>query len=167
LEILGEMLKNVEFGDDDFRVCRDFEHYVIAQAKVDNTYKDEKLWYKQVIESIAKCGKFSSDRIIDEHCPDIWKIRAAKIPYPTTNVGERVILRRTSILHPRIMLMNSKTYEPLSDEIWEGLTISTTDIPFDAQKKAMDNISKEVRADYNIYSSLMAFMADNPKSENP
>lgn len=42
------------------------------------------------IEGIAKSGKFSSDRTIQEYCMDIWKVNAVSIPKPTTNPQARV-----------------------------------------------------------------------------
>jgi hypothetical protein len=42
------------------------------------------------IEGVAYCGKFSSDRTIQEYCRDIWKIEPMGIPKPTLNPNARV-----------------------------------------------------------------------------
>jgi starch phosphorylase len=35
------------------------------------------------IEGVARCGKFSSDRTIDEYCKEIWDIEPVSVPHPS------------------------------------------------------------------------------------
>jgi starch phosphorylase len=36
-------------------------------------------WTRMSILNVARIGKFSSDRAVNEYCEDIWKIRPVKI----------------------------------------------------------------------------------------
>lgn len=64
LSCVGGMIFNIENGNDFYIVCHDFYPYIAAQEKVDETYRNQKLWCKMAIEGIAYSGKFSSDRTI-------------------------------------------------------------------------------------------------------
>lgn len=75
-------------GQDYYLLTSDFDSYVKAQNKVDETYRDQKLWNKMSIIGVAKSAKFSSDRTIQEYCDDIWKID--RVPIPTPSDQERV-----------------------------------------------------------------------------
>jgi starch phosphorylase len=58
--------------------------------KADDTYRNQQLWTKMAIIGLAKSGKFSSDRTIQEYCKEIWKIEPVPIPTPSTAYGERI-----------------------------------------------------------------------------
>jgi starch phosphorylase len=57
-------------------VSHDFGTYAEAQQRVDKAYKDQKLWNKMAITGVARSGKFSSDRTIEEYAKDIWNIKS-------------------------------------------------------------------------------------------
>ena len=42
-------------------------------------YRDEKRWAKSAMLNVAKCGKFSSDRTIEEYVRDIWHLEKLTI----------------------------------------------------------------------------------------
>lgn len=42
------------------------------------------------IENVARSGKFSSDRTIEEYCTQIWKIDKVPIPHPAKDPKARV-----------------------------------------------------------------------------
>jgi hypothetical protein len=42
------------------------------------------------IEGVARSGKFSSDRTIQEYCQQIWKISPNRIPDPASDPNKRV-----------------------------------------------------------------------------
>ena len=69
-------------GKDYYLISADFNSYIKAQTKVDETYKDQNLWNKMSITGVAKSFKFSSDRTIKEYCENIWKIDRVAIPTP-------------------------------------------------------------------------------------
>ena len=65
---------------DRYFILKDFKAYAAAQKRVEEAYKDEKGWAKSAILNVAKCGKFTSDRTIQEYVDDIWKLDKVVIP---------------------------------------------------------------------------------------
>ncbi len=59
---------------DQYFILKDFVSYAEAQKQVELKYRDEKGWAKSSLMNIAKSGKFSSDRTIEEYVRDIWKL---------------------------------------------------------------------------------------------
>ena len=64
---------------DPYLVCADFESYLKTQNQVDKAYLVNDEWVKKSILNVARMGKFSSDRAIQEYCDDIWKINSVEI----------------------------------------------------------------------------------------
>lgn len=60
---------------DVYYVLADFDAYVEAQEKVAHAYLDSKNWAKMALLNIARSGKFSSDRTIEDYVRDIWKLK--------------------------------------------------------------------------------------------
>ncbi|MBD1551868.1 glycogen/starch/alpha-glucan phosphorylase [Pseudomonas typographi] len=58
---------------DRFLVCADFESYWAAQLRVDELWRQPKLWWRSAIYNTARMGWFSSDRTIGEYAKEIWK----------------------------------------------------------------------------------------------
>lgn len=58
---------------DQYYVLADFESYIEAHQKIDKYYKDSKKWTQMSLMNIARSGKFSSDRTINEYAMEIWK----------------------------------------------------------------------------------------------
>jgi glycogen phosphorylase len=54
----------------------DFASYVEAQDLVSQTFADTSLWSAKAILNVARMGKFSSDRSIEEYAREIWGIQA-------------------------------------------------------------------------------------------
>ena len=59
-----------------------FNDYIRAQEAVDENYRNQALWTKKSILSVAGSGKFS-DRTIREYAEDIWDVKPTKRPMPT------------------------------------------------------------------------------------
>ncbi len=59
---------------DQYFILKDFRSYEAAQKEVEKAYKDEKKWAKMAMTQVAKVGKFSSDRTIQEYVDDIWHL---------------------------------------------------------------------------------------------
>ena len=59
---------------DMYFILADFESYKEAQKKVEAAYRDEKRWARMAMMQTAHCGKFSSDRTIEEYVKDIWHL---------------------------------------------------------------------------------------------
>ena len=59
---------------DQYFILKDFRSYAEAQKRVEEAYKDEDGWAKKAMLQTAKCGKFSSDRTIEEYAKEIWHL---------------------------------------------------------------------------------------------
>ena len=59
---------------DQYFILKDFESYAEAQRNISEAYRDPKKWAKMAILNTASCGKFSSDRTIQEYVDEIWHI---------------------------------------------------------------------------------------------
>lgn len=64
---------------DQYFILKDFRSYEEAQKRVETAYRDEKGWAKKAMLNIAKCGKFSSDRTIEEYAKEIWKLEKVRV----------------------------------------------------------------------------------------
>ena len=68
------LLKN-----DEYFVLADFDAYVKAQDEIERRYLDRNGWAKSCLINIAKSGKFSSDRTIEEYATEIWDVKKLNI----------------------------------------------------------------------------------------
>ncbi len=59
---------------DYFMVLADYEAYIKTQAEVDAEYKNPSEWNRKAILNVAKIGKFSSDRTIQDYADEIWEV---------------------------------------------------------------------------------------------
>ncbi|MBO4399150.1 MAG: glycogen/starch/alpha-glucan phosphorylase, partial [Lachnospiraceae bacterium] len=59
---------------DQYFILKDFRSYAAAQERVEEAYRDEARWAKMALLNVAKSGKFSSDRTIEEYVRDIWHL---------------------------------------------------------------------------------------------
>jgi len=66
-------------NNDEYLLLADFDAYLECQDKVAETYRDQEKWTKMAILNVARMGKFSSDRTIQEYSKDIWNIKPVKI----------------------------------------------------------------------------------------
>ncbi len=64
---------------DTYFILKDFRSYADAQKKVEAAYKNEKGWARSAILNTACCGKFSSDRTIEEYAKEIWKLEKVNL----------------------------------------------------------------------------------------
>ena len=64
---------------DQYFILKDFRSYEEAQKKVEQAYRDQDRWAKMAMLQTAKCGKFSSDRTIEEYAKEIWKLEKVVI----------------------------------------------------------------------------------------
>ena len=64
--------------NDYYMLLGDLKSYCEAQARVDETYRDQKKWNRMSLVNIARSGRFSSDRAILEYANDIWGIKKVK-----------------------------------------------------------------------------------------
>lgn len=64
---------------DKYFILKDFREYEAAQKKVEQAYRNRQQWANMAIKNIAKCGKFSSDRTIEEYVKDIWHLEKVSV----------------------------------------------------------------------------------------
>ena len=59
---------------DTYFILKDFRSYADTQKKVEEAYRNKDRWAKMALLNTASCGKFSSDRTIQEYVDDIWHL---------------------------------------------------------------------------------------------
>ncbi|MCL4784280.1 MAG: glycogen/starch/alpha-glucan phosphorylase [Bryobacterales bacterium] len=64
-------------GGDPYFHFADFYAYVAAQEAAEADYRDAPAWNRRAVLNVARMGKFSSDRTIQQYARDIWKIPVA------------------------------------------------------------------------------------------
>jgi len=64
---------------DQYMLLADYQSYIDAQDKVSEAWRDQERWTRMSILNVARIGKFSSDRAIEEYCRDIWKVEAVSV----------------------------------------------------------------------------------------
>jgi starch phosphorylase len=64
-------------GGDRYFHLADFESYAAAQDRAAKDYMDRDAWARKAILNVARIGKFSSDRTIQEYSRDIWNVAPA------------------------------------------------------------------------------------------
>ena len=71
-----DSLLNTNSSDraDTYFILKDFRSYAEAQKRVEEAYRDQDRWSKMALIQTASCGKFTSDRTIQEYVDDIWKL---------------------------------------------------------------------------------------------
>ncbi len=71
-----DSLLNTNSSDraDTYFILADFEAYAEAQRRVEAAYRNEEGWARSAILNVAKSGKFTSDRTIQEYVDDIWHL---------------------------------------------------------------------------------------------
>jgi glycogen phosphorylase len=78
---------------DPFLLLADYQSYLDCQEQVSQAYRDQEHWTRMSILNVARIGKFSSDRSIQEYCQNIWNTQPMPIEieaYVQANAGLRV-----------------------------------------------------------------------------
>lgn len=73
---LYNSLLNTRSSDraDTYFILKDFRSYAAAQEEIEKAYRDVDRWAKMALLNTASCGKFTSDRTIQEYVDEIWKL---------------------------------------------------------------------------------------------
>ncbi len=66
-------------GGDYYLLLADYQSYIDSQATVGKTFLDQERWSKMAILNVARSGKFSSDRSIQQYADEIWKVTPVKV----------------------------------------------------------------------------------------
>lgn len=64
---------------DTYFILKDFRMYAEAQQRVDAAYRDQRAWARMAMLNTASCGKFTSDRTIEEYVKDIWHLNKVQV----------------------------------------------------------------------------------------
>ena len=64
---------------DPYLLFADYQSYLDKQEEVCAVYRDRDLWAKKSILTVARMGRFSSDRSIRQYCSDIWNAKPVKV----------------------------------------------------------------------------------------
>lgn len=65
----------VEQGDEYFHLA-DLPSYIKAQERAGTEFNNPTVWARKAIYNVARIGKFSSDRTIQEYAKDIWRLES-------------------------------------------------------------------------------------------
>lgn len=77
---------------DYFMVLADYEAYSRCQQKIEETYRDQEEWSRLAILNVARMGKFSSDRTIQQYADEIWKVKPVLSRTRKNGHGKQLIL---------------------------------------------------------------------------
>jgi starch phosphorylase len=61
-------------GHDEYLLLADYDSYIECQDRVDVAFAQRDAWTRKSILTVARMGRFSSDRAIREYCRDIWHV---------------------------------------------------------------------------------------------
>ncbi len=64
---------------DPFLVLADYQSYMDCQAEVSKLWADTEAWTRKSILNVARMGKFSSDRSINDYCEMVWKVKPVPV----------------------------------------------------------------------------------------
>ena len=77
-DIYNSLLDGQGGRPDMYFILKDFRSYAEAQERVSAAYADTAKWAKMAMLNTAKCGKFSSDRTIEEYAQEIGHLEKVK-----------------------------------------------------------------------------------------
>ncbi|MBR1742154.1 MAG: glycogen/starch/alpha-glucan phosphorylase [Lachnospiraceae bacterium] len=81
-DIYNSLLDGQGGRPDMYFILKDFRSYAEAQKRVEEAYRDTERWAKMAMLNVAKVGKFSSDRTIEEYVKDIWHLEKVTVEVP-------------------------------------------------------------------------------------
>ena len=64
---------------DPFLVLADYQAYVDCQEQVSARWCDTEAWTRQSILTVARMGRFSSDRAIREYGQEVWQVQSMPV----------------------------------------------------------------------------------------
>ena len=85
-QLFRELYDSLVYGvegqrPDVYYVLADFDDYIRAHEELSLSYADKRKWAKMALLNVARSGKFSSDRTIEDYVRDIWKLEKVAVKY--------------------------------------------------------------------------------------
>jgi starch phosphorylase len=80
-ELFKPLLDSLLYRDE-YLLLTDYPSYVECQDRVSQAYRDQDHWTRMSILNVARMGKFSSDRSIQDYLQNIWKTPAVQVEVP-------------------------------------------------------------------------------------
>jgi glycogen phosphorylase len=77
-ELFQPLVQNL-LRNDPFVLLTDYQPYVDCQDQVSALWCDPTAWTRKSILTVARMGKFSSDRSIREYCERIWNVAPSSV----------------------------------------------------------------------------------------
>ena len=72
--IFKPVIDSLLSGGDQYMLLADLRAYIETQERVDAAYQDQAAWDRKAIINVARAGKFSSDRAIQQYASEIWRL---------------------------------------------------------------------------------------------
>jgi len=69
---------------DEHMLLADYQSYIDCQDRISTLFKNQETWTKMSILTVARMGKFSSDRCIKEYCDKIWLVKPLRTDIENT-----------------------------------------------------------------------------------
>ena len=79
--LFDPIIRNLLDYNDYYMLLADLRSYSDAQDRIDATYRDAQKWNRMSLVNVARSGRFSSDRAVQEYCRDIWHIQPVKFDF--------------------------------------------------------------------------------------
>ncbi len=73
-DLYNSLVSNQNGRADVYFILKDFRSYADAQKRVEEAYRDKDRWARMALLQTASCGKFTSDRTIQQYVDEIWKL---------------------------------------------------------------------------------------------
>ncbi len=74
--VFAPLVRHLLEEGDPYCVLADFEAYRLTQERVARDYRDADAWTRRAGLNVARIGRFSSDRAVEEYAQRIWRLRA-------------------------------------------------------------------------------------------
>ena len=78
--LFDPILRSLLDYNDHYMLLADLRSYMEAQDRVNALYAKPREWNRKAAINVARSGRFSSDRTINEYARDIWHISPVTIP---------------------------------------------------------------------------------------
>ncbi|PJZ69707.1 glycogen phosphorylase [Leptospira perolatii] len=81
-DLFKDIFLSLTKGGDPYFLLADFESYLSIQEKVAIEFKDKFNWNRRAIINMARSGRFSADRTVQEYAKEIWEISPVRQKEP-------------------------------------------------------------------------------------